>query len=111
MDARTPRNELPVWDLSDLYASPNDPKIAADLATAAAEVATLKRYEGAFEAARGDAAKLGGLIAEGVALYETIADRLGAVGAYAALKAQTALTRREGKKTLTRNLFHRKTTA
>ncbi len=51
----------------------------------------LKKYEGAFEAARSEAAKLGGLIAEGIALYETIADRLGAVGAYAALKAQTAL--------------------
>ncbi|HWE44740.1 MAG TPA: M3 family oligoendopeptidase [Caulobacteraceae bacterium] len=83
--------ELPVWDLSDLYAAPDDPKLAADLAAAAAEVAALKRYEGAFEAARADAARLGGLIGEAVALYQTIADRLGAVGAYAALKAQTAL--------------------
>lgn len=90
MDART-RSELPVWDSSDLYAAPDDPRIAADLTAAAVEVAVLKKYEGAFEAARSEAAKLGGLIAEGIALYETIADRLGAVGAYAALKAQTAL--------------------
>lgn len=87
----TPDTTPPAWDLSDLYAAPDDPKIASDLATAAADVGALKRYEGAFEAARGDAAKLGGLIDSGVALYQSIADRLGAVGAYAALKAQTAL--------------------
>ena len=81
----------PRWDLSDLYASPDDPKIAADLTAAAGEVAALKMFEGRFEAARSDAATLGGLIAEGIALYETIADRLGAVGAYAGLKAQTEL--------------------
>ncbi|HEY3812344.1 MAG TPA: M3 family oligoendopeptidase [Caulobacteraceae bacterium] len=91
MDARAAGADLPAWDLSDLYAVPDDPKIAADLAAAAAEVATLKTYEGAFEAARADAARLGGLIDQSVALYQTIADRLGAVGAFAALKAQTAL--------------------
>ena len=87
----TPDATPPVWDLSDLYASPHDPKITADLTAAAVEVAALKKYEGAFEAARSDPAKLGGLIDTSVSLYETIADRLGAVGAYAGLLAQTAL--------------------
>jgi oligoendopeptidase F len=84
--------EPPVWDLSDLYASREDPAIAADLAAAAATVARLGKLEGAFLAARADAKRLGGLIDEAIGLYQQAADRLGAIGAYAGLAASTALT-------------------
>jgi oligoendopeptidase F len=84
--------EPPVWDLSDLYASREDPKIEADLQRAAGEVARLAKLEGAFLAARGEPAKLGDLIDEAVALYEQIADRLGGIGAYAVLSISTQLT-------------------
>ncbi len=83
--------DLPVWDLSDLYASREDPRLEADLKGAAAEVADLAKAQGSFLAARGDPATLGGRIAEAIELYEKIADRLGAIGAYAVLQAQIAL--------------------
>lgn len=78
---------LPVWSLADLYESPRDPRIAADLDAAAALARELAGREGRFLEARGDPARLGPLIAEALALYEQIANRLGAVGAYAGLAA------------------------
>ncbi len=84
--------ELPVWDLSDLYASREDPKLEADLKIATEEVARLAALEGAFLTARADPAKLGALIDQAVTLYEQIADRLGGVGAYAVLSISTQLT-------------------
>jgi oligoendopeptidase F len=83
--------EPPVWDLGDLYASRGDPAIETDLKAAAADTARLAQMNGAFEAARADAKKLGALIADAVPLYEQIADRLGAVAAFATLANQADL--------------------
>lgn len=80
-------NALPVWDLSDLYASPGDPQLSADLETGRALVNELAKLEGKFLAARGDAAALGGLIDRAARLYEEATNRLGSVGAYAQLAA------------------------
>jgi oligoendopeptidase F len=78
---------LPVWSLADLYESPRDPRIAADLDAAAGLARDLAGREGRFLEARSDPARLAALIAEGLELYEQISNRLGAVGAYAGLAA------------------------
>ena len=77
----------PVWSLADLYDSPRDPRIAADLDAAAALARDLAGREGGFLEARSDPARLAARIAEGLELYEQIANRLGAVGSYAGLAA------------------------
>lgn len=76
---------LPAWDLSDLYAGPDDPKIEADFTRAAALASELSALNGAYIAARADPPELGELIDKGVDLYELITDRLGGIGAYAML--------------------------
>lgn len=71
---------LPVWDLSDLYGSMEDPRIAADLDAAAAEAARLEEScAGRFAELSGD--ELGRLIER----YEAIEEQLGRVYAYASL--------------------------
>jgi oligoendopeptidase F len=87
---RPPANALPEWRLDDLYAGRDDPRIDADLEAAAAINAELEAMKGAFVAARPEPATLGGLIDEGVALYQRATDKLWAVGAYAGLAASTA---------------------
>nr|WP_305123238.1 M3 family oligoendopeptidase [Roseomonas sp. GC11] len=71
---------LPVWDLSDLYAGAEDPRLAADLARAEAEAR-------AFHAAH--AGKLPGLsgdaLAAAIAEYERIEEVLGRVMSFASL--------------------------
>ncbi|MCO6419753.1 M3 family oligoendopeptidase [Siccirubricoccus sp. KC 17139] len=71
---------LPSWDLSDLYASPEDPALAADLDRAEAE--------GQAFAAR-HAGKLAGLsgtaLAEAIATYEKIEEILGRAMSYGQL--------------------------
>jgi oligoendopeptidase F len=71
---------LPAWDLSDLYASLDDPKVMADLAYA-------EQSAKAFAQAR--AGKLAGLsgadLAAAIAEYERIQETLGRVGSYAQL--------------------------
>jgi len=71
---------LPAWDLSDLYASPQDPRLAADLAT-------LESGAAAFETAY--KSKLATLdapaLAEAVIAYEAIEERLGKILSYAQL--------------------------
>jgi oligoendopeptidase F len=63
---------LPVWDLSDLYASPDDPKLTADLDQAEAEGKALKaEYAGRLNAVSGDG------LAEAIATYERIEEVLG----------------------------------
>ena len=66
---------------------PRDPRIAADLDAAAGLARDLAGREGRFLEARSDPARLAALIAEGLELDEQIANRLGAVGAYAGLAA------------------------
>ena len=79
--AAAPPDQLPAWDLSDLYPSITSPQIEADLAAAA-------------EAARGFAAWYGGRLAalSGAELaaalgeYERLEERLGRVMSYAQLQ-------------------------
>ena len=71
---------LPEWNLGDLYASPEDPKFAADMKTG-------EELARAFaETYRGKLASLGG---EGIAAalkdYEALSDLLGRTGSYAQL--------------------------
>ncbi|MEI8154799.1 MAG: oligoendopeptidase F, partial [Hyphomicrobiales bacterium] len=71
---------LPEWNLGDLYASPEDPKFAADM-TRGGELAKAfaEKYRG----------KLASLSGEGLAAalkdYEALSDLLGRTGSYAQL--------------------------
>ncbi len=68
---------LPEWRLEDLYASPEAPELATDMATAEADAAAFNaRYEGKIASL--DGAALG----EAVAAYEAIEDRLGRLTSY-----------------------------
>jgi oligoendopeptidase F len=72
--------ELPVWDLSDLYAGPDDPKIETDLAKAGKDA---KAFEAKF---KGKVASLTGHDLGGaIAAYESIEEHLGRVMSYAQL--------------------------
>jgi oligoendopeptidase F len=81
--------EAPLWDLSDLYASRQDPRIEADLERARALVGELNALQGQLVAARADAALLGERLDRAVTRYEQASDLLGALGAYAFLAAST----------------------
>lgn len=72
--------ELPVWDLNDLYAAPDDARIEVDLQAAQAQAA-------AFEAQyRGLLAGLSGAeLAAAVQTYERVEESLGRVMSYAQL--------------------------
>jgi oligoendopeptidase F len=71
---------LPAWDLSDLYASAEDPRLAADLDAAEAEAK-------AFESAHlGKVASLGAeALSAAIGTYEAIEERLGRAMSYAQL--------------------------
>ncbi|WP_236038316.1 M3 family oligoendopeptidase [Belnapia arida] len=63
---------MPVWDLSDLYASPEDPRLAADLDRAEEEgKAFAARLSGKLGGLSGDA------LAEAIGQYERIEEMLG----------------------------------
>ncbi len=81
---------LPVWDLSDLYAGPDDPKIEQDFARAAATLKELAKLQGQFLSARGNAERLGLLIDQAASLYEKAADDMGGALAYATLSSTIA---------------------
>jgi oligoendopeptidase F len=87
MQAMNAPASLPVWSLADLYESPTDPRIAADLDAAAGLAGELAAREGLFLEARADPARLAGLIAAALQLYERITNLLGGVGAYASMAA------------------------
>jgi oligoendopeptidase F len=72
--------KLPVWDLTDLYAGPADPKITADLASVETESV-------AFETAhKGKVADLSGAaLGAAIAVYEAIEERLGKIMSFAQL--------------------------
>ncbi|MDB5421724.1 MAG: oligoendopeptidase [Brevundimonas sp.] len=82
--------EPPLWDLSDLYSSRDDARIAADLECGRAAVAELNGLQGQLIAARGDAVALGGLLNRAIGLYEQSTNALGGLGAYGFLAASTA---------------------
>ncbi|MDZ4362971.1 M3 family oligoendopeptidase [Brevundimonas sp.] len=85
-----PSTEAPLWDLGDLYASPTDPRIAADLEAGRARVAELNALQGRLVAQRAEPAALGHDLDRAIALYEQATDVLGGLGAYAFLSASTA---------------------
>ncbi len=73
-------SELPAWDLSDLYAAPDDPAVVADAAWAKDMAATFaSNYSGKI------AALPGGAIAAAIAEYERIQETLGRLSSYAQL--------------------------
>ena len=71
------------WDLSDLYASPGDPRIVADLDTALlAAQAFAQRYRGRINVAGGPTA---GEVADAVAMLEGVMEQVGKPCVYAEL--------------------------
>lgn len=71
---------LPVWDLSDLYPSPDSPKLQSDLAQADASARAFKdRYAGKLVSGTGR------VLANVIAEYERIEEVLGRVMSYAQL--------------------------
>jgi oligoendopeptidase F len=81
---------LPEWRLDDLFSGRDDPKIGERLAEAAVDNDALVKLKGAFVAARGNADRLGMLLAEAIRLYEAATNGLWIVGAYASLAASVA---------------------
>src|SRR5258708_6976269 len=90
MNAPFKTDALPQWNLGDLYAGRDDPKIETDLAKAKADNDALVALKGRFTASRGDARLLGELLDRGIGLYEAATNGLWSVGAYAGLAASTA---------------------
>jgi signal transduction histidine kinase len=75
------KSDLPVWDLTDLYSSPDAPALTRDLEEAAKHAKDLRqRFEGRIASLDGSA--LGALIVE----YEAIQERLGRLASYAQLR-------------------------
>ena len=90
MNAPFKTDALPEWNLADLYAGRDDPKIEIDLAAAKAANDELASLEGLFLQARGEPQRLGVLVDRGIRLYEQATNGLWGVGAYAGLAASTA---------------------
>jgi len=90
MNAPFKTDALPEWNLADLYAGRDDPKIEIDLAAAKAANDELASLEGLFLQARGEPERLGVLLDRGIKLYERATNGLWGVGAYAGLAASTA---------------------
>ncbi|MBA4013695.1 MAG: oligoendopeptidase F [Phenylobacterium sp.] len=90
MNAPVKLDTLPEWNLADLYAGREDPKIEADLAAAKAANDELVKLKGRFTALRTDPLRLGEVLDHGIGLYEQATNGLWGVGAYAALSASVA---------------------
>ncbi|MCS6778746.1 MAG: M3 family oligoendopeptidase [Geminicoccaceae bacterium] len=74
------RPEAPRWDLSDLFAGPDDPRAQALLDEAAAEAAHLEEtFKGRLAAISGEE------LAQLIAAYERLEEKLGRVNSYASL--------------------------
>ncbi|MGN6423176.1 MAG: M3 family oligoendopeptidase [Asticcacaulis sp.] len=76
---------LPIWDLTDLYSGPEDPRLKEDFARGEGHVKELAKLEGAFLSARANAERLGLLIDQAASLYEKAMDDMGGALAYATL--------------------------
>ncbi len=73
---------MPVWDLSDLYAAPDAPEIARDLARAERDAQALKKQcQGRLQDITKDGDKLGDVIKA----YEELSDLMGKLASYAGL--------------------------
>jgi len=80
LDAAAGGAALPAWDLSDLYASPEDPALAADLSRAEAAASAFQdRHAAKLAGLSGDA------LAQAIAEYERIEEILGRVMSFAQL--------------------------
>ena len=78
---------LPEWDLSDLYPATDSPELAADLARAGEEAKALRaRFEGRMAALDGAG------LADALATYERLQDRLGRIMSYAQLVHSRAMS-------------------
>ena len=76
---------LPEWNLADLYAGLDDPRIKRDLDRGAAESLAFERdYKGKL-ATLADAPKAGAALAEAIKRYEALDDVLGRLTSYAGL--------------------------
>jgi oligoendopeptidase F len=74
---------MPEWNLADLYAAPDAPEVAADLARARAEAARIKATcQGKLA---GLAAEGGAALAGSIKAYEALSDLIGKLGSYAGL--------------------------
>ncbi|NBB50381.1 M3 family oligoendopeptidase [Rhizobium sp. CRIBSB] len=82
--------DVPLWDLTDLYTSRDDARIETDLAGGKALVDELGLLQGHLIAERRDAVALGRTLDRAITLYEQATDILGGLGAYAFLAASTA---------------------
>jgi oligoendopeptidase F len=72
--------QLPEWNLADLYASPDAPAFAADLAAGERDAkAFAERYRGTLAGLPGEA------LGAALRAYETLSETLGKVGSYAQL--------------------------
>lgn len=93
-----PLGDLPEWNLSDLYASIDDPKVQADLAKAEADcIAFEQDFKGKLEeAAKSPSA--GATFGAAVRRYEEIDDLLGRLVSFAGLvRAQNTTDPKRGK--------------
>ncbi len=80
LDAAAAEGALPTWDLSDLYAGPEDPRLAADLDRVEAEARAFEqRLSGRLASLPGDA------MAQAIADYERMWEALGRVTSFAGL--------------------------
>ncbi|MES1989606.1 MAG: M3 family oligoendopeptidase [Pseudomonadota bacterium] len=83
--ATSPRDDLPVWDLSDLYAGTDAPSLKVDLeASAAAARAFADQWRGKL-ATLASAPEGGDRMAEAMHQYEALQDKLGRIMSYAGL--------------------------
>ena len=79
------RDDLPEWDLDDLYPAVDAPEFARDMAAILEETRAFeKRFKGRL-AAMAEAPRGGEELAETVAAFERLEDRLGRLISYAAL--------------------------
>ncbi len=80
LDGGAASSDLPVWDLSDLYAAPDDPRLSADLTRVEQEARALEsRLAGKLARLSGDE------LAAGISQYEKLEEVLGRVMSYAQL--------------------------
>jgi oligoendopeptidase F len=78
----TETDNLPEWNLGDLYSGPDAPEVARDLAAAATEA---RRMREAYQGRLAQLAQEGGALAQPIRDYEALSDLMGKLGSYAGL--------------------------
>ncbi len=86
---------MPEWTLSDLYPGRQSPEIQRDLAEIAAEA---KRFKAAYQGKLVGIGCDGKALAEAVAAYERLSDKIGRIGSYAGLQFYANMADPEGAK-------------